>query len=124
MAVPRALRFAGLLPKDADLGKPLATHDEVALPSIASDRDRKLVVKDDVEGDGLVGGHRARELDLHHGVIVHVAIVGRDELHRLRDVTEAVGGDCLDLDSADLLGRVGVFDGANAAVGLGFIREA
>src|ERR1700693_5728456 len=75
MAVP------GAVPEDSGLGVPLASHDEVALVAVAGDRERELVVKGDVEGDGVVGSEWVGESDFGYGVVLRVAVVGSDEVH-------------------------------------------
>ena len=35
----------------------------------------------EVEGDGVVGSERVGESDLGYGVVLSVAVVGRDEVH-------------------------------------------
>src|SRR5271156_2665278 len=101
MAVPRSM------PKDADFGKPLGAHDEVSLITASGDGDGEFIVKGDVEANGLSGGERFGEGDLHHRVVVLIAIVGRREAHALREVSIALGGDAIDLDGALLCLRVG-----------------
>ena len=64
MAVP------GAVPEDAGFGIPLASHDEVALVAVAGDRERELIVKGDVEGDGVVGSERVGESDFGYGVVL------------------------------------------------------
>ena len=64
MAVPRSV------PEDADFGKPLASHDEVALVTVACDREWELVVEGEVKGDGFVGRERTRKDDLGDGVVL------------------------------------------------------
>ena len=101
MAVPRAV------PKDANLGKPLGAHDEVALVSVSGNGERKFVVKGEMEANRLARRERFGKGDLHHRMVVLIAIVGRSELHALREVAIALGGDALDVDGALLPVRVG-----------------
>ena len=96
------------MPKDADFGKPLGAHDEVSLIPVSSDgRGGIYLVKGDVEANGLSGRERFGKGDLHHRVVVLIAIVGRSEAHALGEVSIALGGDAIDLDGALLCLRVG-----------------
>src|SRR6202034_2654003 len=47
MAIPRAM------PQHAHLGEPLRSHDEIPLVSVSGNRQRKFVVKGDVEANCL-----------------------------------------------------------------------
>ena len=98
MAVP------GTVPKDAGLGIPLTSHDEAALVTVAGDGERELVVKGEVEGDGVVGSEWMGQGDLGYGVVLRVAVIGRDEVHGRGEVAVAVGLDVGDDDAAELLG--------------------
>ncbi len=75
MAVP------GSVPEDSRFRIPLASHDEVAFVSVACDREGKSIVEGHVEGDGVVGSERTRKSDFGDGVVLHVAVVGSDEVH-------------------------------------------
>jgi hypothetical protein len=59
----------------------LAAHDEVALVAVAGDRQRELVVKGEVKGDGVVGSEWMRAGDLGDSVVLGIAVVGCDEAH-------------------------------------------
>ena len=120
----RRPRVGALFPEDPYFGKPLAPHDEVAFPAVAGNGDRELVVEGKVKPNSFVGRDRAAELDQHHGMVGGVAIIGRNEGPRFRKISEALGGDRLDVDAAYLLRWIGVLYGADAAVGVGLVGEA
>ncbi len=77
MAVP-----AGVF-EHADLGKPLRDEIEVADRAGARERARHARRPRDLDGDRFTGRDRAVERHFHHGAIVGVAVVWRDEA-RLR----------------------------------------
>ena len=74
MTVPRPL------PPDADLGEPLRSHHEIVAVAGAGEDLPKLVVERDPELHRFVRRHRARQLDLEHGAVIGIAIVGSDKL--------------------------------------------
>ena len=86
MAVP-----AGVF-EHADLGKPLRDEVEVADRAGARERARHARRPRDLDGDRFAGRDRAVERHLHHGPIVGVAVVRRDEARLRRQVGRLTAG--------------------------------
>ena len=87
----------GSVPPHADLGEPLSTEQEIALPSGAGLGLRQLIVKCDFELDESAGGIGFVEVQINNGLVVFVAIVGRDELQILGEIALPDDFDALDV---------------------------
>jgi hypothetical protein len=74
MTIPAAV------PPDANLGEPLPAQHEVAFPSRARLRFRKLRLKRDLELNVRPGRDGLRNFEVDYSLVVFVAVVGRDEL--------------------------------------------
>lgn len=77
----------------------------------------------EVKANGVAGCQRPYKMNLHHGMVGPVAIVRRDELHLLRKISVAVGGEMADGNAADFFFRIIAGASANAAFQVSFIRE-
>ena len=77
------------MPPDADFGKPLSGEQEGALVAGAGDDLGELGAELDSELHILAGRYRTRQLHLEDRLVVGIAVVGRDELHLVRQVAHA-----------------------------------
>ncbi len=77
------------VPPHADLGKPLSGEQEGALVASAGDHLRENRMELYLEDDVLSGWDRAGKLDFKDGLVVGIAIIGRDKLDLLGEVPHA-----------------------------------
>ena len=77
------------VPPQADLGKPLSGEQESALITGARDHLGKGCFELDLELHAFARSDRSRQLHLEDRLVVRIAIVGRDELHLLGQVSHA-----------------------------------
>ncbi len=93
----------GSMPPHAYFGKPLAAEHEITLPSGTGLGLGKLGLKCDLELDIRARRDRLSQLQVNHGLVIFVAIVGRDELQLRSQISLAHHFDALDVFRAVIL---------------------
>src|SRR5208283_1634648 len=111
VAVPCAM------PPHSNLGKPLSGKQECALVSGASDNFRKRGAKLDPELHVLARRYRMRQAHFEYRLVIGIAVVGRDELHLLRQVAHTNDLEGSDFVRAEIL-RVPRLEFARAEVAI------